>query len=413
MFRGSILIFWSLLTGLVMNALKLYLSQNGLAEATEGVFPWYFKVDFIGDILINFAAIGSFILYRSYFPGFIRTCYLLLIVLVCIAWVDSFGNIAKQPSVFYGYKGIGNFLNFGILFFAADTRYFPRILNFFYFLCFFILAASIVNIGKVGMNASRREFLLYLRDFVVFLMWVFPFYFLQDENKPTKNLINIGAFLLIIIVVLSSGSRSYLALSAIYIIYKFREQIRRSNGIVIIAGALILGIAAYYSVMESSLNSKIESAVDNLAERKGDDSRSDQLIDFLSQFDMAYLIQGVGPEGKWFWHSINDFYQHLDNQFLLIAWWAGLPTLLIYVIFLVLSLRSPAEINYFENIKGLKLIIFCWIAACMGFAIYCTACAEPYYYFISLLIGMNSCRYTELIEDETPDSEDEEAADYA
>ncbi len=401
-------IFWCLLAGISINMLKLYFSQNDLANAEEGVFPWYYRLDFIGDILMCLGAVSSFFVYHRYFPAFVRNCYLLLIALVSIASFDAFAEISKQPTFLFSTKGVGTFVNFGILFFAADTRYFPKLLNFFYYLCFLILAASIVNMGKVGLGASRKDFLLYLRDFSVFLMWVFPFFFLQDEPNPRKNMINLAAFLLIFVVVLASGSRSYLILYFIYVIYKFRAQIRRSNGILIIGAAIVLGVSAYFILMSSSLSGTIENAFSNLSERSGEDTRSSQLLDFLDQYDTDYLIQGVGPLKRWFWHGINDYYSFLDNQFLLIAWWAGVPTVLTYIVLLVKAIRTESEIQLFEDVKGLKLIILCWIGACLGLAIYCTVCSEHYYYFLSLIIGLSTCQYSQLMEAEPEPVYDEE-----
>lgn len=399
-------IFWCIIIGLSFNITKLYLAQNDMATAEEGIFPWYFRLDFLGDILISFASIASFFTYKQYFPSYIRICYVLLVVFVVIASFESLSITLSKPNFFYSLKGIGTYLNIGILFFAADTKYFPKVLNFFYYICFGIIIASIINISKAGMGASRKEFLTYLRDFTVFLMWVFPFFFLQDEPNKKKNLINMAAFLLIFIIVLSTGSRSYLILYFLYIIIKFKSQLQSKNGVLVILGMLVLVAAGYFALMNSSLSGTVEGAFGNLSERSAEDTRSDQLVDFLSQYDMDYLIQGVGPLKLWFWHSINGLYGGVDNQFLLIAWWAGLPTVLTYIFFLVRSMFIEAEILRFENIKGLKTMIFFWIAACLGLAIYCTLCAEHYYYFLSMLIGLNACQYSKIIE---PETEPEEA----
>jgi len=398
-------IFWCILVGLSFNMVKLYFAQNDMATAEEGVFPWYFRIDFLGDVLMSVASVTSFFTYKQYFPSYIKVCYLSLVFFVILVSLESLPETLSKPTFFYSIKGIGTYLNIGILFFAADTKYFPKVLNFFYYLCFGIIAASIVNMGKAGMGASRKDFLLYLRDFSVFLMWVFPYFFLQDEPNKKKNLINMAAFLMIFIIVLASGSRSYLILYFLYIIIKFRAQLQTKNGVLLILGMLVLVGVGYFALMNSSLSGTVEGAIDNLSERSGEDTRSDQILDFLSQYDMDYLVQGVGPLQLWFWHGINGKYGFLDNQFLLIAWWAGLPTIIAYVFLLVRSLFIESEILQFDNIKGLKVIIFFWIAACLGLAIYCTLCSEHYYYFLSMLMGLNACQYSKIIE---PDPEPEE-----
>ena len=77
-----------------------------------------------------------------------------------------------------------------------------------------------------------------------------------------------------------------------------------------------------------------------------------------------------------------------------------MPAITAYVFLLVKSLFIKSEIQLYEKIKGIKLIIFCWIAACLGFAIYCTLSSEPYYYFLSLIMGLNACQYTKIIPEE-------------
>ena len=43
------------------------------------------------------------------------------------------------------------------------------------------------------------------------------------------------------------------------------------------------------------------------------------------------------------------------------------------------------------------MIIGWWILGCLGFAIYISISSSLYYYFISLLMGQQFCKYTELL----------------
>jgi hypothetical protein len=392
-------IFYCIVFGIACNMVKLYFAQNNLEEiAFEQVYPWYFRLSFLGNIFISVVSIASFISYKKYFPSYISICYILLLLLVLIASYSDLRDFLKRPTFFYSIKGIGTYLNFGLLFFVADTYYFPKIMKFFYYLSFGVIIASLINLTKAGLEASRKEYLNAIRDFVVYLIWVFPYFFLQEEEDKKKNLINLAAFLVIGLLVLASGSRSYLIIYLFYIIVKFRTQLQTKNALVGILGMLVLLVIGYIVIINSDLNKTMESALGNLSERSGEDTRSDQLMDFFQQYDSDYLIQGVGPIKQWYWNSIGSYYSYLDNQILLIAWWAGLPTVLTYIFFLVRSLFVKSEILFFEEIKGLKLIIFLWIAACMGFAIYVTVCCDCYYYFISLIIGLNACQYSKLID---------------
>ncbi len=405
-------IFWCIIIGITCNVVKLYFYQNDMVlRMEEGIYPWYFRLDFAGDALMSVAAVSSFVLYRQYFPSYISICYILIIVFVTITSLDTLGETLQKSTFFYSVKGIGTFVNFGVLFFAADTRYFPKVLDAFYYMCFFIMAACIINLGKVGLGASRYEYLGLFRDYTVFLFWVFPYFFLQDEPNKKKNLINFGMFGLIFVFILCISARSYLILYFLFLALKFKNYLRTRNGIFLIVAMVAVACIGYFVLINSSFSHSLEGAASNLAERSGDDSRSDQLRDFLSQYDTETLVQGVGPLHLWFWHSINDYYGFLDNQFLLMAWWAGLPTIITYVFFLVKSLFVKSEILEFEDIKGLKVIIGFWILACLGVAIYSTICSEHYYYFISFIIGLNACQYTKIIEPEAEEAyEDYEEA---
>lgn len=393
------LIFYSIIIGIGCNIIKLYFAQNDIdLIALEEVYPWYFKLGFFGNIFISIASVLSFISYRKYFPSFITTCYILILIFVFLASLSDLGDFLKKPTFFYSIKGIGTYLNFGLLFFAAETLYFPKIMRLFYFLSFGIIAASLVNLTKAGFGASRKEYLTAIRDFVVYLIWVFPYFFLQNDENKKKNMINIAAFMAIFFLILASGSRSYLVLATLYFIVKFKAQLQTKNALVGIIGMVVLVVLGYVVVINSDLSKTFESTLTNLSERSGEDTRSNQLLDFLQQYDVDYLIQGVGPMKQWYWNGIGSYYSYLDNQVLLIAWWAGLPTILTYLFFLVKSLYIKSEILFFEEIKGIKMIILLWIGACFGFAIYVTVSSDCYYYFISLLIGLNACQYTKLID---------------
>jgi hypothetical protein len=392
------LIFYSIVIGVLCNVVKLYFGQNDIEMILfEEVYPWYFKLAFLGNIFISIASVASFFSYKKYFPPFISTCYVLVVVFVIIASFNDLADFLKKPSYFYSVKGIGTYLNFGLLFFAAETFYFPKLLKLFYWISFGVIVAGFINVAKTGFGASRKEYLTSIREFVVYLIWVFPYFFLQNDENKKNNLINIAAFMAISFLILVAGSRSYLIIAAVYFIVKFRVQLQTKNALVGIVGIIVLALAGYMVLINSDLNKTLESTVGNLSERSGEDTRSAQILDFLQQYNIDYLIQGVGPVKQWYWNGIG-YYSYLDNQILLIAWWAGLPTILTYVYFLVKSLFIKSEILLFEEIKGIKLIIFFWIAACLGFAIYCTVSSDCYYYFISLLIGLNACRYTKILD---------------
>jgi hypothetical protein len=390
-------IYWGIIFGVLCNAVRIYFSQlDAQLIAEEGIYSWYFQLNYIGNVVICACAVTSFILYRKYFPSFINTCYVLMVLSVTAASIPDFDTIFARPTFFFSMKGIGTFLNFGLLYFVADTERFPKILKLFYYLCFAFIIAGFINLTKIGFGASRKEFILVIKDVAFYCVWVFPYFFLQEEENKKKNLVNLVAFMLMVVLVFTTGARSYLIICALFLAIKFSKQLKSKNGIFAVLGMLVVIAGCYVALLNSDYSSTFEGAATNLSERSEQDTRSDQLIDFLSQYDMDYLVQGVGPKGTWYWHSIDSKYEFLDNQFLLLAWWAGLPAIFTYLFLLIRSLMQKSEILLFQDIKGVKLIIGLWIAACLGFAIYVGITSDPYYYFMSFMIGLNACQYTKI-----------------
>lgn len=393
------LILFLLLLGLVLKAIKLYGYQNNMQFITEEeVYPWYFKTGYYGNICVSMAAVLSFIFYRKYFPLYVSACYLLMILLVILTSINDFEDIINKPSIIYSVKGIGTFINFGILFFAAKLDDFKKVLSLFYGICFVFIVAGFINLAKVGFGSDRTQYLYAVRDYAVYFIWVFPYFLLQEEQRKAINLFNLLTYLLIFVFILSTGSRSYLVIFSLYLIVKFKEQLRSKNTLLLVFGTIILLSIAYLVFYNSVLGKVLEGAFNILSERSAEDSRSDQLVEFMNQFDINYLWQGVGPMGLWYWSAWGGYYYYLDNQFLLLAWWAGLPVLIIYLIYIIKPLLKAGEIQLFNNVNGLRMILGLWILACAGFAIYVGISSDLYYDFITLLIGMQTCKYSLLLE---------------
>src|SRR6478672_2413527 len=117
----SKVMFYMLVLAFLLIANKTYYYQNNLETILlEEVFTWQFKGAFVGNALISIVSILSFFMYRKYFPGFVTFCYIAMVLFVFKASFADFGEMMKNPNSFYGGKGIGTFINTGIIFFAAD-----------------------------------------------------------------------------------------------------------------------------------------------------------------------------------------------------------------------------------------------------------------------------------------------------
>jgi hypothetical protein len=381
------LIYILILIGIIFNAISLYFYQQNLEYIlTQQKFSWYTTLGFVGDAFISIASVLSFISYSKSFPQYVKFCYLGLILLVTIASASDIEQIIKTPSLFYSTKGIGTFINFGILFFAGNNFYIKKIFNLFYILCFIYLFGALSNLAILGITTDRHKFLFAIREYTIYIFWVFPYFMYQTFRKNYLNILNYLVFFLMFVLVIATGSRGYIILYSLLFITKFYRDRKnaQSSWMLIIAILIAITTGAYVIARSSDFYRTIDSAFKIFTGRVNDDTRTDQLIQFFNQYNSDYLISGVGPVKTWFWTEAKGQYGFLDNQYIFIAWWAGLQTCLLYI-FLLLKIFFQKSYNDVYNIG--KITIGLWILACGGLAIYVTVSSELYYYFISLLMG--------------------------
>lgn len=391
------IIYYLVALGMIFLAIKLYMAQRDMETVTtEEKYGWYYKLGIYGNFLIFIGAVLSFIMYRKYYPMFVSVCYVALILLVTLISIPEIDYYKKEPRFFFTMRGIGNFANFGLLFFAANTQYFNKLLRLFYIMCIVFLIGGFLNLGNVGLGAGRHEFLFAIRNITVVLIWIFPFFFLQDYEDKRLNILNAIIYCIIFIFILSTASRSYLIIYFIYLLVKLRHHLTSKKGILILMGTALLATGVFFFLSSAGMDKTIDAAVDVLAERATDDSRSGQLKEFIAQWDTDYLLQGVGILKTWYWTNFSDYYYFLDNQILLTAWWAGLPVAAVYLFFLIRTIFHKSEISFYKGVKGIRLMVFMWLLACLGFAIYVTISSNLYYHFLNVIMGYHLCQYSKI-----------------
>lgn len=383
------------MSGLVLNAAYTFFYQREYgANAAAGLdvanTAWYYSLAKIGDIVITVAGALAFGKYRKYFPRFVNMSFILMVILVTAASWGDLSKLVKSPSLFYGPKGIGTYFNFSILYMIANEKYLSKIFRFFYVLCFLYAFVALIQIISLGSISVRDDVLNAIREYAIYLIWVFPFFLLRREKIRSVQIANYVLLFFTIIFTVGIGSRAYLADMLLVVMLKVWLEISSAaNKVLFIVVGSIFLLVGYFVFINSQFFSTFEKLANIFTGRVRDDTRSDQLRDFLQQFDLNYLYTGVGPTKTWFWTQIGEDYGYLDNQFLLIVWWAGLPVGILYFLFLVYSLikRVKAGISQYL-INGARVSIGLWILACAGFAVYATVSSNLYYYFISLLIGL-------------------------
>jgi len=390
---GGRIIFYLIVAGLVANALVLALIQlnSDASAAIERVEAggWYYQLGFIANFLLTIASVYGFFQYKSRFPKPVNICYVALLILIALVCARDIEQFAKSPNLFYSPKGLGTWINFGLLYFIAEEHYAQKVFRLFRLLCYIFIVFNLMRIAGLGSVSNRLETQNAIRDTTVFLLWVYPFFFLdKTDNTKALRILKYGAMALVAFFALAISSRSYVLISLIFILIKLYRDVNDKKNASAIAMILVLIFSGGYYIMANIQHFNfLNDVLSIFSSRVADDSRTDQLAEFAAQFDWSKLFTGAGITATWNWSADRlARYEWLDNQLILIVWWFGLQTCLIYLYYLIYPLLRP---NRADNIMhtNAKIILFFWILACGGFAIYVTISTKLFYYFISFLIG--------------------------
>lgn len=393
MLQRSRIIFYVIIVALSMHVISLVLTQlsaNSELTTSASNGAWYNKAAFVCDIALTFVSIYCFMVYRSFFPVFINACYLLLLLLIFIASFSDLSMFSKTPTSFYSPKGLGTWINFGILYFAVEDAYLRKIIKFFKYLCYGLFVFNLMRLATAGSISNRDAALDAVRDTAIVSIWVYPFFFLSDDDKTVgAKLLKYFLILLVAFFAFSIASRSYLLTIAIIMFIKLRRDFKDGRNKMIILSMAVVGLAAGYFLFSNiDKFGTVNDLFSIFTGRVNDDTRSGQLKEFMQQYKFDNLFTGVGPNASWNWSGdLKAPYQWLDNQFILLTWWFGIQTCIVYILFTYYSIfkKNPLRIL---DVTNAKITIFFWTLACAGWGIYVTYSTSLYYYFITILIGL-------------------------
>jgi len=387
-------IFNFIVIGLVLNGVFLLFSQINMDSSQQAmsnpVSTWYSQIGFIGNLLLTAASICSFAMFFRRFPAFLTFCYLTLLLIIAVISAFDFEQFFKTPSLFYMSKGLGSWINFGLLYFMADDHYSVKLFKLFKGLCYGFILFNLIKIVQFGAIANREQAERAIRDTSVFLFWVYPFFFLNSAGETRlSNIVNYLLMIFVVFFAFAISSRSYTMIMTLYILVKVIRDIRhKENTAVITVMAVALCLGGCYLVLNIQNFKSLNDLLTIFSGRIDDDSRSSQLKEFFNQYDIDTLFKGVGIKGTWNWSGDRSGkYEWLDNQFFLVTWWFGIQTTLLYLGFVLKGLFKK-NISNDPTITNAKLLIFFWVLACAGFAIYVTISSNLFYYFITLMIGL-------------------------
>ena len=384
-------IYYGILVVVYCHIISLILGQYYLrstVDVTEN--GWYGKMSFLSCVLLMPISVYCFFKYHKHFPVFINICYGLILVLIFIASINDLSLFSSTPTVFFSPKGLGTWINFGLLYFVVEEEYTSKILKVFKNTCFVLVVFNTIQIAMAGSISNRDIALDAVRDTTVVLLWVYPFFFLDNDDKTNiAKLTKYGMILMITFFAFAIASRSYLLTMGIFIFIKLRRDLREGQSTFILFCMIMMCVmAGYYIVVNIDKFDTLKDLSSVFTGRMGEDSRSSQLNEFIDQFKMDKLFTGVGPTGTWNWSGNSTGpYQWLDNQFLLVTWWFGLQTCIVYFLFLIYSMFKSNPMRLLK-VTNSKILIFFWALACAGFGIYISVSSSLYYYFITLLVGI-------------------------
>jgi hypothetical protein len=395
MAKNGRLLFYLIISGLICNAIYLLFEQiymHTSKELEHGVIftGWYYQMQGAGGVLISIASVFSFIFYRKNFPTVVNACFVIIILLILIVTYRDFVAFFKRPSLFYSPKGIGTWINFGLLYFVANEHYLKKIFKWLHFFCFVFIVYNIIRVAMLGAVSNRDDVELAIRDTTVMLIWVYPFFFLDGtDRKGFAKIMKYVLMTLVMFFAFAIASRSYMLISMIIIMVKLKRDLKGGKNAVLIL--FILGIvfsAGFFLTLNIQNFKSLNGLLDTFSSRIGDDSRSGQLKEFMKLYDWDKLFTGVGILGTWNWSVIlHGHYEWLDNQFILISWWFGLQTLIFYLFLLIYAVFKKNEINDLK-ISNAKISLVFWILACGGFAIFAAVSSTLYYFYITFMVGL-------------------------
>jgi hypothetical protein len=387
-------VFYAIVTGLVLNGVFLLFSQINMDSSQQAtgapVSTWYSQLGFVGNLLLTAASIVSFAKFYRRFPVFLSCCYIALILIIAVMSALDFDQFLKTPSLFYMSKGLGAWINFGLLYFMADDHYSARVFKIFKGLCYCFILFNLIKIVQFGAISNREQAESAIRDTSVFLFWVYPFFFLDSTDEaPLFNAVKYLLMFFVLFFAFAISSRSYTMIMAIFILVKVVRDIRhKENAAVLTVMAALVCLGGCYLLLNIENFKSVNDLLTIFSGRINDDSRSSQLKEFFNQYNTDNLFKGVGITATWNWSGDRTGkYQWLDNQLVLVTWWFGIQTTFLYVCF-VLSGLFKKNVSGDRTVTNAKLLIFFWVLACAGFAIYVTISSNLFYYFVTLMIGL-------------------------
>ncbi|WP_394749399.1 hypothetical protein [Spongiimicrobium salis] len=315
----------------------------------------------------------------------IYLAYILLLAYVFGVYVLGGGSLTNTTDLM-DIKGPGPWICLGLIFVSYNELRFKW---FQYFLAIAVIVIALMGIYTFldfGIGSYRGQALAKYRVYAVTMVWITPYVFLSLKTHKTLAKYRGLALVAGISLALIIQTRSFLLIYFLVLFFDFYHSEKKS---LYILSALISAFL-FFSVLLSG--EFLGGAVDSLGQRGLDDTRTEQLRAFFSQLDFFEVIVGKGSDATW--NFGGKQYPYLDNQWLLLLWWAGLIPFLAYLyltayIPIRMFLRSK---DYETKVEAFVLVI--WVLACAGLAIYTTMSVDFFFIIICIIQGRLLYKYS-------------------
>lgn len=374
----SILLF----IGLIFNLFYIYFAQERLYSATTtGSFALgpekYLRI--LSVIAIFFTVIFSIFTAKRKYHFSIFFSYLVLIISITLNYLISGASITNMTH-FMDKKGIGTWVCLGIIFVSYNSKRYDSYKNFMIFSSIFISILAIYNFIDFGIGGWRGQALSKYRVYAVNYVWIAPFCFLI--LKEYRNIKWLRFFVLImgIILALIIQTRSFLIIYLLTILFDFFNTKKKSTYIaILVLGFFIMAyIIATTEIFSTSLNL--------LVNRGTNDTRTEQLSNFINQLNFFEIITGSGYFASY--RIGSEIWISVDNQWLYLLWWGGLIPVLSYgylcgIIPFIMIFKK--NLSYETKVECFILII--WFLALLGLAIFTTMSVDFFFFTTSIILG--------------------------
>lgn len=337
-------------------------------------------------VMLSFVCVKDY-LKRSNRPR-VAVALLCLYLVFCVFafWLIDFLEKNQLSLLFVGNFTPLTLLFGGILVSGFDnnfTYYVSKLSKYvaiiFLFLSLYYTLQFYLSYGSVGIrygNSHIMSFFIY--GFYALTLFVFGN---KEFGYCTNYKLIYALTILAFVLAIASVSRGWIIQTLALLLYTYigkdksgKKSQSRLMGkmiiVIVVVGLLVIVLIQIAPDIMSTLGGRLD-----------EDTRSNQLQEFISQLDFEKVIWGQGYNATYI-ESAHGVYSYIDNQFLMMIFRYGLIPFIIYLALLVKSIWA-----FIKYRVGYGFASLMWFAALNGIAIYLGFGIDVHNFFIMVIIG--------------------------